>query len=162
MHLSFFVPGTPRPKGSKRGFVIRRKNGTHGVAMVESSGDNLTTWIRLVRAAAQEARFQAQAWRAISTGPVRLGLRFWFRRPKSHYGSGRNANTLKPTAPMKHTIRPDFDKLDRAIGDALQGILWQDDAQIYERIPVEGKYYCGPDEREGAQIVADWERPERA
>tara|TARA_X000000368_G_scaffold227221_1_gene179355 strand:+ start:5492 stop:5953 length:462 start_codon:yes stop_codon:yes gene_type:complete len=63
---------------------------------------------------------------AISVTPA-----FFFARPKSHYGSGKNAHKLKPSAPEHHTNRPDADKLIRGIGDAIQQAgLIRDDSQI--------------------------------
>lgn len=146
MRLSFFVPGTPRPKGSKRGFPIRRKDGTHGVAMVESSGDNLTTWMRLVRAAAEESYYFPP-----TIGPVELTVEYWFARPKSHYGTGRNVGVLKASAPAKHITVPDRDKLDRAIGDALEGVIWVNDRQVYRGDSQ--KCYCKRDGRPGAYVL---------
>jgi Holliday junction resolvase RusA-like endonuclease len=55
---------------------------------------------------------------------------FVFPRPKSHYGTGRNAGTLKPGAPLYHASRPDRDKLERAINDALKiAGIFKDDSQ---------------------------------
>ena len=47
-------------------------------------------------------------------------LGFVLPRPKSHFGTGRNAGVLKPSAPSHHTTYPDVDKLARAVFDALQ------------------------------------------
>ena len=60
-------------------------------------------------------------------GPVRLAATFWFERPKSHYGK-----TLKPSAPIEHTQRPDVDNLIKTVLDGLNGIAWADDAQVIE------------------------------
>ena len=40
-------------------------------------------------------------------------MNFRFVRPKSHYGTGRNAKKLKPSAPPHHTQKPDATKLLR-------------------------------------------------
>ena len=73
-------------------------------------------------------------------------------RPKYHYGSGGRASTLKPAAPHWCDKRPDRDKLQRAICDALtaSGVI-RDDAQI-----VAGdthKTYANSPERVGATIT---------
>jgi Holliday junction resolvase RusA-like endonuclease len=68
----------------------------------------------------------------------------------SHYGSGKNAEKLKPTAPKFHTVKPDATKLLRSTEDALTGILWRDDAQI-ARQTVEKSY----GERAGAWITVE-------
>lgn len=64
-------------------------------------------------------------------GPVDVQATFIFPRPKYHYGTGRNVNNLKPTAPDIHTSKPDLDHLQRSLGDALTlaGVI-RDDAQI--------------------------------
>ncbi len=67
-------------------------------------------------------------------------MTFWFfvTRPREHYGSGKNANILKPSAPSHPTGRPDVTKLIRSTEDALTGIVWRDDAQIVEQIGHKG------------------------
>ena len=76
-----------------------------------------------------------QQWRGMPltplVGPLEVHAYFVYARPASHYGTGRNAHQLKPSAPaMKHTA-PDLDKLQRALGDALtQAGTIRDDARI--------------------------------
>ena len=62
--------------------------------------------------------------------PLRIDIAFYFDRPKSHYGSGRNADTLKTSAPSDHTKKPDKDNLAKFVMDALSGLYWRDDAVI--------------------------------
>ena len=53
--------------------------------------------------------------------PVKADIEFVFPRPKSHYGSGKNADVLKPSAP-KHCVsrgNGDIDKLSRSTLDGL-------------------------------------------
>jgi crossover junction endodeoxyribonuclease RusA len=101
--LQFFCPGHPKAQGSKR-HVGR------GI-MVESSKD-LAPWRQAV---AEYARREGTRFSA----PVYLQLCFWFQRPASHYGTGRNAGKLKRTAPMFREKQPDLDKCIRAVCDAL-------------------------------------------
>lgn len=65
------------------------------------------------------------------TGPVVVWLVGFLPRPKSHFGTGRNASKLKPSAPAVPATKPDLDKLARLVGDSLTnaGVL-RDDAQI--------------------------------
>lgn len=51
--------------------------------------------------------------------PVRLELIFSFKRPK------------KPKHPI-HIVRPDLDNLEKSLKDALNGVLYKDDCQVYE------------------------------
>ena len=65
--------------------------------------------------------------------PLELDVTFYFDRPASHYGSGRNATQLKRSAPAVYrTTRPDIDKLLRAILDALTGVVWSDDSRVVQ------------------------------
>lgn len=117
------VKGTPGAQGSKR-HVGR------GV-MVESS-KKVAPWRSDVRDAAIAA--MGDTWQPL-TGPVVIGVTFYFLRPKSHYGTGRNAATLKPSAPITVTSRAhgDLDKLVRSTLDALvsAGVL-RDDSLVVD------------------------------
>lgn len=65
-------------------------------------------------------------------GPLKVLIYLRFKRPKSHYGTGKNANKLKPGAPAtyEHTSKPDVDNCAKFILDCLNGLAWQDDTQI--------------------------------
>lgn len=74
-----------------------------------------------------------RAWgdRPLLTGPVWVGATYFFARPKYHYTS---KGDIKPQyRDVYPTIKPDLDKLDRAIFDALTGIVYRDDAQVVGR-----------------------------
>jgi len=93
--------------------------------MVEM-GKGLTPWRSQVGMLASQ-HMEGQPW----TGPVRVNLTFYLVRPKGHFGTGRNATTLKPAAPRYPIGTPDLDKLSRAILDALTGIVFRDDSQVH-------------------------------
>jgi len=61
-------------------------------------------------------------------GPVCVDLAFYFERPKSHLnGSG----SLRKGYSSSHIVKPDLDKLVRAILDSgTVGLVWRDDAQV--------------------------------
>ena len=64
-------------------------------------------------------------------GSFTAELCFFFARPKSHYGTGRNKHSLKDSAPGKHTQKPDVDNLAKAVLDVLTNIkFWKDDSQL--------------------------------
>ena len=66
-------------------------------------------------------------------GPVCVDLEFYFRRPKNHFGTGKNAHTLKDSVPYHPCSRGDVDKLARAVLDALTGdVLSNGGARIGE------------------------------
>ena len=117
--IDFFVYGQPATQGSKRAFVT-----PSGVALADDN-PRLKDWRAAV---AQAAR---QAYRGpLLEGPVALDLTFRRPRPKGHFGTGRNAGTLKSSAPPRPTSKPDVTKLARAVEDALTGVIWRDDAQV--------------------------------
>lgn len=114
--VTFTVPGVPAPQGSK----TRTKWGVRE--------DNPAT--RPWRSAVAWEATNAMSEREQLSGPLALEVIFYFPRPKSHYGTGTRADTLKPAAPDFHTTKPDADKLLRAIGDSLTGIVCRDDSQL--------------------------------
>lgn len=116
-----FVMGTPAPQGSKKGFA---RNGR--VMMVESS-KKVGPWREAVVAQCQRDGLAGR----MMTGPVSVDLLFLLPRPKGHYGTGRNADVLKPGSPKYPTGKPDTDKLARAVMDALvQAGVLKDDSQV--------------------------------
>lgn len=72
-------------------------------------------------------------------GAVSLHVTAVFERPKSHYGTGKNAKKLRDSAPSYHTSKPDADNLAKFIADSLTSIYWRDDAQI-SSIFIEKRY----------------------
>lgn len=125
--LRFFAHGRPQPQGSKR--VFNRRGGGPPV-MVEAGGSLHASWRREVKAAAFEAAALAGLAEPI-TGPVSVRLTFCFDRNIGDYGSGRNGQAVKASAPDYPTKPPDVDKLVRAVFDAITDAkVWVDDAQV--------------------------------
>lgn len=62
--------------------------------------------------------------------PIRVVVRFYFSRPKSHYKTGKNAGVLRDNAPKFHTSRPDFDNCGKFFSDAMNKVFWRDDSVI--------------------------------
>lgn len=117
------VYGNAEPAGSKRGFY---RPGL-GVRIVDANPKS-REWKNLV---AQEAGKIADG---MLDGPLMLTATFYRPRPASHFGSGRNREVLKPSAPLFPTVRPDTTKLLRAVEDAITGIWLKDDAQIVRQV----------------------------
>jgi Holliday junction resolvase RusA-like endonuclease len=120
--VMFTAAGEPIPQGSKKAF----RHSKTGAVVVLDDNPRLAGWRELV---AFEAR------RAMAAGPVRLSgaclvfMRFYLPRPAGHYGTGRNAGTLRPSAPKWPAVKPDLDKLERAVLDSLTAAgVWSDDA----------------------------------
>ena len=115
--FSFFVPGEPITEGSTRAFASGQR-----VVVTHDRGPELAAW-RIKVAHAAEAAAEAAYWEPRHDGPVEVWAEFRLPRPKSVPKSRKHAQT-----------KPDLDKLQRAIGDALApykrpGVL-RDDSRI--------------------------------
>lgn len=122
MAISFSVPGDPvpqpRPRVSTRGgFARAYVPATHAVH----------AYRRAIAAAAREAGA------GVHGDPVDVVIDLVFSRPKSHIrktGLAKNAPALP---------RADLDNCAKAVLDALNGVAWEDDAQV-SRLVVEKSY----------------------
>ena len=65
-------------------------------------------------------------------GSLKLTLVFKFPRPKSHYGTGKNSELLKASAPTYHAQKPDIDNVVKSTLDAMNGVAYGDDKQVVE------------------------------
>ena len=149
--LELTVYGRPAPQGSKRH--------VGGGRMIESS-KFVAPWRDDVKAAAEHAiaaRVRPGHDWAPLDGPLAAYMVFSLPRPAAHYGTGRNAGTLRPTAPTRPAGTPDLSKLARSTEDALTAAgLWRDDARLVEYTRL-AKVYCGEDpyslDRPGVRII---------
>lgn len=117
--IAFFVPGVPAPGGSKDAFP----HAATGRMVVRDSCRRNPEW------RARVAAFGRTAYRGpLLDGPLKVSMTFFLPRPKGHFGTGRNAGLVRPTAPVYPAIKPDVLKLGRSTEDALTGVLWRDDA----------------------------------
>jgi crossover junction endodeoxyribonuclease RusA len=116
--LRLVVHGTPGPQGSKN---------VNAAGAVYESSAKVKPWRDAVKSTALDALHHDTAWSALAC-PVLLDLQFCVRRPKSHFGTGRNVGRLKPSAPHFPASKPDLDKLVRSTQDALKdaGVLADD------------------------------------
>lgn len=124
MIVAFFVPGRPVTQGSK----TRTKHGG-----MRESAKGWAAWRKVV---AQIAMIERRGH--CFEGPVYVDAEFRFLRPA-------RAKNSYPS--------PDVDKLQRAIGDALQaGGVLHDDRQIVRWLDPR-KRYCGLDEVPGCMLM---------
>jgi Holliday junction resolvase RusA-like endonuclease len=115
--LSFLVQGQATSKGSMSGFALERPDGSVGVRVVDKT-KGLHGWTTAIKWSGKlEMRRQRLE---LFAGPVTLKVLFVFARPK------------KPKNRDHHVVKPDLDKLLRAVNDALTGIVWVDDNQVVE------------------------------
>lgn len=115
--IDFFVPGLPSPGGSKTAF----RTPTGRIVVTDSAKRN-KGWRSVVAGLAMDAHPGPPL-----DGPLLVLLDFVVLRPRGHFGTGRNAGTVKPSSPSHPTVKPDVLKLARAAEDALTGVLWRDD-----------------------------------
>lgn len=127
MAISIMIPGLPIPGGSKKAFAHAK---TGKIVVTDDSGKRGRDWRSCVAAHA----VVAMAGRDPLTGPLKVTFAFNMPRPGGHYGTGKNASRLKPSAPSWPATRPDATKLVRSAEDACTGIVWRDDAQIVEQV----------------------------
>lgn len=119
----FIIEGTPRPQGSKR-------HVGNGV-MIESS-----KYVKEWRAFAKLKAIESKPDRIEKPNAVGVSVTFYFERPKKHF---RANGKLRDDAPLFHIVKPDGEKLMRALLDAITGVCFHDDSQV-ARQHVEKKY----------------------
>ena len=107
--ITFTVPGVPQVQGNHR---ISRTGHTY------DANKKLAPWRHKVALVARQAMNRQRM--APMDGPVHLDIEFAMPRTKA----------MKTDPPPPMTQRPDSSKLQRAIEDALTGIVYQDDSQI--------------------------------
>jgi len=121
MLVEFFVPGIPKPGGSKKAFAIKGKNGKLRTVVTDDCKTS-KDW----RSAVVEACMKVFNGPP-TLQPLRLRINFYMAYRK---GDFNKKGELKQNAPKWHDKRPDCAKLIRAFEDALTGILWRDDSQV--------------------------------
>lgn len=119
--VRFTVVGRPQQVGSKRAFV------QNGKTILTDANKKAKPWMQAVRDAATAVLPDGFE---LLRGPVEIRVTFHFARPKGHFRTGRNVGGVKRGAPHWHTSTPDLDKLCRAVGDALTGVVFADDRQV--------------------------------
>lgn len=150
----FFVPGEPMTKGSHKGFilvsgpkgkkVLVEVTASMAAALVGSpwtaramvvADRHVEKWERTIKIVAS-----AYAPEEPLTGAIRLAVNFILRRPQS-------VTAKKRPYPI---VKPDRDKMLRAVQDALTGIIYADDAQVVSG-PVDKEYGADP----GVEITVE-------
>jgi len=124
--ITFTALARGAPKGSVR--PIKRRDGS--VYLQPTAGASLRDFESAVQLAAWSEMIDKEPW----LEPISVRARFYFHRPASHYGTGKNRKRLKPSAPIMPCNRAqgDVDKLARALLDAMTGVVFRDDSQVAE------------------------------
>jgi crossover junction endodeoxyribonuclease RusA len=128
VRLNVFVPGRPAPQGSKHYF---------GPGRVVEMSKYVAGW----RADIREVLVRVWGGQPPMTGAVVMGLEFVLPRP---------ASTPKTRTPLA-IKRPDWDKLSRAVCDAITSAgVYKDDSQVIDAWV--HKRLAGVDEQTGCRI----------
>lgn len=133
--ISFTVYGRPVPKGRPR---FNSKTG------VVYPPKRTVDFERSVRSAAS----MAMRGHVILTGAVFLEVSSYFMVPKS-WSKKKRIDALSGDA--WHSCKPDGDNLLKAVCDALNGVVWMDDAQC--SMKTIKKRYCDITERERTEVM---------
>lgn len=116
--VSFFVEGTPKGQPRVKAFS---RGGRAGVY----TPDTADGWKSCVRAAwlrTDRQRFP---------GAVSLIIHFYFQRPASHFGAGKNKAVLNSRAPLHHKQPCDIDNAVKGVMDVLTRCgAWIDDCHV--------------------------------
>lgn len=122
--LRFEIPGVPVAQPRPRATV----RGGHATVYGAPAKHPVNVFKAAVQLAASNAGAQA------TYRPCAMTVTFWFPRPKSMTWKTR------PMPAMPCVKKPDADNLFKACADALNGIAYVDDSQVYRAV-VE-KYIC--------------------
>lgn len=118
---AFTVRGQPVPKGA----LVRSPHG----GLYNRDAKRLSAWSSAIVGEASGAMGD----RPVVRGPVRVDAVFVLTRPQAHYlpaNAKRSTRLLRPDAPRWAATKPDVDKLERALFDALTNVVIADDDQI--------------------------------
>ena len=118
--IEFFIPGLPKPGGSKRFLGMSKK----GRAIIADDCVKGKDWRASVAFGAREAMRQQPP----TEDALCVRMTFCLPRPKGHYRTGNNAHLIREAAPKFPTSKPDVLKLARSTEDAMTGIVWKDDS----------------------------------
>lgn len=127
MTITFFVAGDPKPQPRQRHRAFKM-GGRIVTQNYTPSGAPVNTWKDLIALTARDLLPETPL-----SGPLRVDATYRFRRPKSHFRTGKYSGQLRPDAPYYHTTKPDRDNLDKAFLDIMTQIgFWRDDAQVVD------------------------------
>ena len=114
--IQITIPGEPiaknRPRFARRGKFVK----TYSDQQTEEG-----KWMYFA---------QQQIAGPLITEPLSVDLVFFIKRPRSHYGTGRNASTLKPSAPKWPENSKDTDNYIKFALDCLNNVLYDDDHRV--------------------------------
>lgn len=143
--IDFQVGGEPVAQPRPRGRLVTPRHGKPFIQIYNPS--DADEWKNAI---AIMARIVFAKWAPIDGG-VRFCADFRMPRPESHYRNVRAGRFLRDDAPRFHTIKPDLDNMEKAVQDALTGIVWTDDCRVCQKYS--RKLYAREHEPMGVRIV---------
>ena len=123
--VTFTVPGSPVAKGRARAF----KRGNHIGHYTPATTANYENLVKLVAVDGMKGK-------QIITGSASVTLDLFFQIPGSW---SKKKKVAALNGDIRPTVKPDIDNICKALCDAVNGIVWQDDKQVVEMVI--GKYY---------------------
>lgn len=120
MTITLCIPGKPIAKKRPRFF---RKGTSVGTYNAQETEEGRFMW---------EVKNQLPKNWTLLKSPIKITTLFYMKRPKSHYGAGKNSNILKNNAPVVHLNKPDLDNLQKMVYDCFNQIVWEDDSIVCE------------------------------
>lgn len=143
--LTLTIPGPPVPWAAKQ---TSRRTGNRFVPARQEEATG-----RVIRATQELLDQGIVSFRAGE--PLELSAQFWVKRPKGHYGTGRNAGIIKPRlVGARPTGKPDFSNLVKLAEDGLVlGGLVPDDDQIVGFYAPIGKWYTATAEEQPRSVI---------
>ena len=135
--ITFHVPGTSKPQGSKvlQSAVINGQT----KSWLRDADSGLHSWRDTIRHYAKQAMVEAGQEHKFALN-VEVSILFVLKRPKSV-----SKNRSMPN------VKPDLDKLARAVLDALDGICYDNDSKVVE-LQLRKVYETDGGPQEGALI----------
>jgi len=129
MKIEITVPGEPKPQKRHRSFRLGSRISTY-----DPSSSKKDDFLIVCMNSRPDKPIDS---------PINMELKFYFHRPKNHYGTGSKSTILKPNAPYFHTSRPDIDNLQKFVMDSLSSVYYRDDSlicllssvKLYDEIP---------------------------
>lgn len=116
--IEFIVPGNPvgkgRPKFARRGKFVQTY-----------TPEKTVSYENLIKLKAE----QAMQGMDLIAGPVKLGLNISVSIPASW---SKKKKAAAVAGEIKPTTKPDIDNIVKAVGDAMNNIVFKDDSQIFE------------------------------
>ena len=144
-YLLIKIIGKPAAQGSK----VRTRYG------MKEASEFVAPWRNQIVSACIEQRINEGE---IITCPVSLDIRFQFHRPKAHFGTCKNKDLVKPSAPRfpSSKIIGDIDKLCRSTLDGLSvpsgGMLLEDASLVMQLVAEKFFVPMKPPNKQGAWI----------